>query len=454
MNAIDFARAHERDFLNQVSELLKIPSVSTLPEHAVDIKKAADWLVKYCKKIKLENVHLIPTPGNSLVYADWLHAAGKPTVLLYGHYDVQPPDPLDEWKTPPFEPTIIGDRIYARGTSDSKIQHFIFLAAITAYLQTEKKLPVNMRFLIEGEEEIGSQHFEDALKKDLAQFAHDIALIVDFGMPTLTTPAIGYGLRGIVYTEITIQGPKQDLHSGVYGGVIDNPAYILSQILSSLKDEHNNITIPHFYDEVETITNEEKAMLANYPKTTAQILDLAGVSGLISEPGRDYHEQRKTRPSLDINGMISGFTGKGAKTIIPAQAKAKVSMRLVPHQDPQKIFGEFRDFIMEKAPKTVKITVSEIGHGEPAVITSYKEPKLQAIKNAMKAVFNEEPFLNRSGGSIPAAGHIQTQYGKPLAMIGFSPPDDNIHSPNENFYLPNFGKGIEAAIRILAEIGK
>src|SRR3989344_2379662 len=451
---ISHAKKHHQEFLDTVCQILKIPSVSTLPEHKPDILKAANWLVNHCNHIGLENVQLITTPGNPIVYADWLHAANQPTILIYGHYDVQPPDPLDEWKTPPFDPPIRGDRLYGRGTSDSKCQHFIFLAAVQSYLKTVKKLPVNVKFVIEGEEEIGSRNFEYALKKNPQQFEHDLAFIVDFGMPTLTTPAIGYGLRGIVYTEITVKGPKQDLHSGVYGGVIDNPAFVLSKILAALKDDHNRITIPGFYDDVEAISSDEKALLATYPKNPTQIQKMAGESRLISEPGRDNQEQRKTRPAIDINGMISGFTGEGAKTIIPSQASAKVSMRLVPHQDPQKILAAFKKYITTLTPPTVTVTVTAIGHGEPAVITDYKTEELQAVKQALATVFQIEPYFNRSGGSIPAAGHIQKQYNQPLAMLGFSPPDDNIHSPNENFYLPNFGKGIESAIHILQELGK
>ncbi len=451
---LSYAQEHNQEFLSAVFEILRIPSVSTLKTHQPDIQKTANWLVNYCQKIGLKNFQLISTPGNPIVYADWLHAPNKPTVLIYGHYDVQPPDPLNEWHTPPFEPTIRNDRLFARGTSDSKCQHFIFLAAVASYLKTIKKLPVNVKFAIEGEEEIGSRHFEYALKKNPQQFNHDLALIVDFGMPTLTTPAIGYGLRGIVYTEITVKGPKQDLHSGVYGGVIDNPAFVLSRILAALKDDQHHITIPEFYDDVETITKAEKALLATYPKTPAQIQAMAGVSQLISEPGRDNQEQRKTRPSVDINGMIAGFTGEGAKTIIPAAASAKVSIRLVPNQDPQKTFMQFANYLKSLTPPTVKISIHQIGTGEPAVITDYSSKEIQSIKVALKDTFGVEPFFNRSGGSIPAAGHIQKQYGKPLAMLGFSPPDDNIHSPNENFYLPNFCKGIEAVIRIFANLGE
>lgn len=440
--------------LAQAKDYLQIPSISTLPEHKEDIAKAASWLIKHCQTIGLEHVQLIKTSGNPIVYADWLHATNKPTILIYGHYDVQPADPLDEWHTPPFEPTIIGNRIYGRGTSDSKLQHFVFLSAIANLLQVHKKLPVNIKVVIEGEEEIGSRHFGFAIAKNSQLFAHDLSLIVDFGMPTLTTPAIGYGLRGIVYTEIKVSGPKQDLHSGIYGGIVDNPALVLAHILAKLKDSRQKILIPNFYDDVQTISAAEKKLLSKYPRTIADIKRHTGLKHLISEPGINQALQRKTRPSLDINGMISGFTGEGAKTIIPSTAKAKISIRLVPNQDPAKVFAQFKNYILSLIPPTVKITVTEIGHGEPAVITDYRHPSIQSIKEALKDTFGIEPFFNRSGGSIPAAGYIQKQYKKPLAMVGFSPPDDNIHSPNENFYLPNFSKGISAATHILEALGK
>lgn len=448
---INYALKNNRIYLKDLFELLRIPSVSMEPKHNQDMQKARNWLVKYMNSIGLEHVQLVNTNAEPIVYGNWLHAKGKPTVLIYGHYDVQPEEPVDLWKSSPFKPEVRGKYLYGRGTADNKCQHFIALAAVASYLKVNSELPVNIKFAIEGGEETGSKGFSQALVQNKKLFSHDVSLIIDFGMPNTSTPSIGYGLRGILYTEIILRGPKRDLHSGLFGGVVENPALALADLLASFKDSKHRITISNFYDDVIRISSAEKSLLSKYPRSEADIKKDAGVERLIHEPGITPELQKKIRPSLDVNGIISGFIGEGGKTIIPAQAMAKVSMRLVPNQHPEKIFHLFRQHIVKRAPKTMSVEIKKLA-SEPAVLTNYHQPEIKAISRGLEKAFYGKTVFNRSGGSIPAAGHISKIYNQPLAMIGFSTRGDNLHSPNENFYLPNFQKGIEAMIRILHEL--
>lgn len=449
--AIKHARTNGQQYLSDLFELLRIPSISTLPGNKKDVLKAANWLTSHMESIGLENVQLVKTPSNPIVYGDWLHAKGKPTVLIYGHYDVQPADPLDEWKSPPFEPTIRGNRLYGRGTSDNKCQHFIFLSAVASYLKTQKRLPVNIKFAIEGAEETGSDYFDSALTKNKQLFSHDVSIIADLGMAGKDKPAIFYGLRGILFTEVTVQGPAKDLHSGVYGGVVDNPANVLTRILGKLQDRSGKVAIPNFYNNVASISEEEKRLLRQSARNAAELKQLTGAKELIKLLGSELFLQRKTLPTLDINGIYSGFTGEGSKTIIPSTASAKISMRLVPNQDPDEVFIAYKNFIRKHTPHTVSINVVKLA-SEPALISDFKGPEISSAKKAMEKVFSGKTVLNRSGASIPAAAHLAKVYKKPLIMTGFSLLDSNIHSPNENFYLPNFAKGIEAAIHMFSNL--
>lgn len=445
-DALNYAQIHHAESLAALQELLRIPSISTLPEHAEDMTRAARWLADKMTAIGLENVQLLPTAGPPVVYADWLHAGAEaPTLLIYGHYDVQPVDPLEEWLTPPFEPIIKGDYLFGRGTTDDKGQFYIHLAAVEAYLRTAGRLPINVKFMVEGEEELGSLHLEEFVVSHQDLLRAKAALISDMPIADPNTPVIITGVRGLVYMEISLRGSRQDLHSGMYGGVVENPLNALVRMLASLRDENGKITIPGFYDKVRQLTPAERTVLNQNGTTADKILAETGAPALWGEAEYTLAERIGVRPTLDIHGIRGGFIGVGQKTVIPAQVSAKVSMRLVPHQDPEEIAQLFAAHIEAITPKTMTVTVDKLAASGSAVV-ELSAGALEAAAVAYEQVFGRRPIYKREGGTLPIVGLIQKVLDAPVVMMGFGLPDDNLHAPNEKFYLPNFYRGIDTAV--------
>lgn len=445
--ALEYARQNQAVFLNRTFELLRFPSISTLAENSADIERAADWLVNYLKEIGLSEAQKYSTAGHPLVYAEWLGAgASFPTLLIYGHYDVQPVDPLDLWHTPPFEPVVNGDFLHGRGASDDKGQMMALLVALEAYLKTSGRLPLNVKVLLEGEEEILSPNMGPFLAEHSHQLACDAVLICDDSILDPQTPVITYGLRGNCYMEVRVSGPAGDLHSGSFGGAVDNPLNVLVRMLAALQDgKTHKVLIPGFYDRVRQIDEAERALLAGYPASEEQILRLTGAPALAGEQGYRLIEWTSVRPTLDIHGIPGGFTGEGKKTVIPAWAAAKVSMRLVPDQDPDEIQALFENAMRSVAPPTVKLEFKCLGKARPAVI-DYRHPAVQAAAEAYRRGFGAQPLYTRTGGSIAVVAEMTQYLGAPVIMAGLGLADDQIHAPNEKFYLPNFYRGIETFI--------
>jgi acetylornithine deacetylase/succinyl-diaminopimelate desuccinylase-like protein len=452
--AIDYARKNSTRFLDELKTLLRIPSVSTLPEHKQDVQAAADWLAKELKRIGMENVEVIATAGHPLVYADWLHAAGKPTALCYGHYDVQPPDPLDEWKSKPFEPTERDGNLYARGAVDDKGQMYMHVKAIESLFQANGgKLPINVRVLLEGEEEVGGEQIARFIREKGERLKADFALVSDTEMFAPGLPTLCVGLRGMIYTEIEARGAKTDLHSGMYGGAAPNPFIALAQIIAQLKDSAGRILIPGFYDAVKSPSEDELKTWRELPFDEEHYRETeVGSSSLTGEPGYSVLERTWARPSLDVHGMPGGFTGAGAKTVIPAKAVAKVSMRLVPDMTPQQAFAQYKAYVESLKPQGVELDVRLIHSGE-AIVVGTKNPYIQAATQALKEVWGKETVFVRGGGSIPIVGDFERHLKIPTVMMGFGLPDDNLHAPNEKFHLANFYKGIESIIVFFETLG-
>jgi acetylornithine deacetylase/succinyl-diaminopimelate desuccinylase-like protein len=467
-SAVAYARQNYPRFLDELKALLRIPSISTLPEHAGDCRRAAESLAADLKKIGMENVRLIETKGHPLVYADWLHAAGKPgvpadrsssvgwkpTVLVYGHYDVQPPDPLDEWLSPPFEPTERDGNIYARGAVDDKGQVVAQVKALESLLAANGSLPLNVRVLFEGEEEVGGEGIASFVASKPPELAADFALVSDTELFAPGLPTLCVGLRGMIYTELEVRGAKTDLHSGMYGGAAPNPFVSLAQILAKLKDEDGRILIPGFYDDIVPPSPEELAAWQSLPFDEEHYrVTEVGSRQLVGEPGYSVLERTWARPTLDVHGIPGGFIGAGAKTVIPAKAVAKVSMRLVPAMTPAKAFALYKSYVEQIAPAGVDVEIRLIHSGDPCLIP-VDNPYIKAATSALKEVWGKETVFIRSGGSIPIVGDFARHLGLPSVMMGFGLPDDNLHAPNEKFHLKNFALGIESVIRFLEETGR
>jgi len=453
-SAVDFARRHNTRFVDELKALLRIPSVSTLPEHKEDCRHAAEVLVAELFRIGMENVRLIETGGHPLVYADWLHAPGKPTVLCYGHYDVQPPDPLDEWLSPPFEPVERDGNLYARGAVDDKGQMFIHVKALESLLASTGRLPLNVRVLLEGEEEVGGEGIAAYVASKPADLKADFALVSDTEMFALGLPTLCVGLRGMIYTELEVRGAKTDLHSGMYGGAAPNPFIALAQILAHLKDEDGHILIPGFYDDIVPPSPEELAAWASLPFDEEQYrIAEVGARQLVGEPGFSVLERTWARPTVDVHGIPGGFTGAGAKTVIPAKAVAKVSMRLVPGMTPAKAFAQYKTYVEKVAPPGVDVEVRLIHSGDPCLIP-VDNPYIRAATRALHEVWGQDTVFIRSGGSIPIVGDFARHLALPSVMMGFGLPDDNLHAPNEKFHLKNFELGIESIVRFFEEVGR
>jgi acetylornithine deacetylase/succinyl-diaminopimelate desuccinylase-like protein len=446
-SAVTYARDNQQRFLGELKDLLRIPSVSTLPEHKDDVRRAAQFVADEMKRIGMENVEVIPTTGHPLVYGDWLHAAGKPTVLCYGHYDVQPPDPLNEWHTPPFEPTERNQNIYARGAVDDKGQMYMHLKALESLFKTSGgKLPINVRLIIEGEEEVGGEGIARFVREHSVRLKADFALVSDTEMFAPDLPTLCVGLRGMCYTELEATGAMTDLHSGMYGGAAPNPMEALARIISKLKDENGKILIPHFYDRVQKPSADElqawKSLPFNeehYRKTEVGSKELTG------EPGYSVLERTWARPTLEVHGMPGGFIGAGGKTVIPAKAAAKISMRLVPDMRPDEIFKLYSDFVQSLVPKGIEIKIKSFSMAD-AIVINTDNKYVKASTAAMKDVFHKETVFIRSGGSIPIVADFEKHLKIPSVMMGFGLPDDNLHAPNEKFHIPNFYRGIESII--------
>jgi len=451
--AIVFAKSNEKRFLDELKDLLRIPSVSTLPENRPDIDKAAGFIASELKRIGIEHVEIIQTDGHPLVYGDWLKAPGKPTVLLYAHYDVQPAEPLDEWKSPPFEPTERDGNLYARGAVDDKGQLWMQVKALESLLAADKKLPCNVRILFEGEEEVGGEAVEKFVQENPARLKSDVALVCDTELFAPNLPTLCVGLRGLVYTEIEAKGAATDLHSGVYGGAAPNPLFALCQIIGRLKDADGQITIPGFYDDWASPTDAELKAWKSLPFDEEHYRKTE-VGSTVLTGEKDYPVLYRTwaRPTLEVHGIPGGFTGVGAKTVIPAKASAKVSMRLVPNQNPDDILEKFTKYVLSLAPKGIQLSVKVHSKGK-AVVVSTDNDYIKAANKALHDVFNKETVYIRSGGSIPIVGQFQNDLGIPSVLMGLGLPDDNIHAPNEKFHIANYFSGIESVIRFLSNLG-
>jgi acetylornithine deacetylase/succinyl-diaminopimelate desuccinylase-like protein len=433
--------------------LLRIPSVSTLPEHKGDCRRAAERLAAELTRIGMENARLIETEGHPLVYAEWLHAQAKPTALFYGHYDVQPADPLEEWLSPPFEPAERGGNLYARGAADDKGQVWAQIKALESLLAAHGKLPVNVRVILEGEEEVGGEGIAAFVASKAPELKADFALVSDTELFAPGLPTLCVGLRGMIYTELEVRGAKSDLHSGMYGGAAPNPFMALAQMLARLKDEDGHILIPGFYDDIIPPSPEELAAWRSLPFDEEQYrIAEVGSSSLVGEAGYSVLERTWARPTLDVHGIPGGFIGAGAKTVIPAKALAKVSMRLVPGMTPAKSFALYKAYVEKIAPAGVDVEVRLIHSGDPCLVR-VDNPYIQAATRALKEVWGKETVFIRSGGSIPIVGDFDRHLGMPSVMMGFGLPDDNIHAPNEKFHIKNFELGIESVVRFLEEAG-
>ncbi len=451
--ALSFAAAHQTEFLGQLEDFLRIPSVSTLPEHAGEVRRAAEFLAAELRRIGMEHVQLIETAGHPLVYADHLYRPGKPTVLCYGHYDVQPPDPLDGWISPPFQPEVRNGNIYARGAVDDKGQLWMHVKALECLLQSKDGLPVNVRVLAEGEEEVGGEGIAAYLREHGDTLKADVVLVSDTEMFAPDLPTLCVGMRGMVYTEIEVRGARTDLHSGMYGGAAPNPFLALAQILAKLKNEDGRILIPGLLNKVDAPTEAELSAWKQLPFDEEHYRETeVGSPELTGESEFSVLERTWSRPALDVHGMPGGFTGAGAKTVIPAKATAKVSIRLVPRMEAQETFAQLRDYVLAIAPRGVTVETRLIHSADPVVINT-DNGFVGAATQALHEVFGRETVFIRSGGSIPVVGDFQRHLGIPSVMMGFGLPDDNLHAPNEKFHLPNFYRGIESIIRFLSHAG-
>jgi acetylornithine deacetylase/succinyl-diaminopimelate desuccinylase-like protein len=452
--AVAYARQNYPRFLDELKALLRIPSISTLPQHDGDCRKAAEVLAAELTRIGFENVRLIDTVGHPLVYAEWLKAAGKPTVLCYGHYDVQPTDPDDEWVSKPFEPEERDGNLYARGSADDKGQVWAQIKALESLMAANGALPVNVRIVFEGDEEVGGEGIAAFVASKPPELKADFALVSDTELFAPGLPTLCVGLRGMIYTELEVRGAKQDLHSGMYGGAAPNPFMALAQMIAKLKDENGHVLIPGFYDEIIPPSPEELAAWKSLPFDEEHYRKTeVGSKSLVGEAGYSVLERTWARPTLDVHGIPGGFTGAGAKTVIPAKALAKVSMRLVPGMTPAKAFELYKSYVEKIAPAGVDVEVRLIHAGDPCLIP-VDNVYVRAATRALKEVWDKETVFIRSGGSIPIVGDFDRHLGVPSVMMGFGLPDDNIHAPNEKFHLKNFALGIESVVRFLEEAGK
>jgi acetylornithine deacetylase/succinyl-diaminopimelate desuccinylase-like protein len=446
---VDFINVNRDRYVDELKQYLAIPSISALPQHAADVRRAAEWTGNALTSAGLQNVRLIETPGNPVVYGDWLNAPGKPTMLFYGHYDVQPVDPVDLWTSPPFEATVRDGEIYARGAADDKGQVFMHIKAVEAHLKQAGSLPLNIKFFIEGEEEVGSVNLDDFVRSHKQELSADVVVISDSPMFDRGIPSICYGLRGLTYFQIDMRGTKSDLHSGSFGGAVANPAFVLASVLAQMKDRGGRIKIPGFYDDVRPLSDAERAEWKKLPFNETKYRKELGAPKLFGESGYSTLERVWARPTFEVNGLLSGFTGEGAKTVLPATAMAKVSMRLVPNQDPKKIGDLFEAYLQKTAPKTVELKVTRMHGGKPWM-TDFDNKYVRAAGRAIEQGFGKSPVFNREGGSIPVVSTFQEELGVPSVLFGVGLPDEN--APDERLDLGNFHNGIIASAYLYQEL--
>ena len=439
--------------LEELNEFLRIPSISALSEHKQDMQKAAEWLVNSLKEAGLENVSIDETDGHPAVYADWLHAEGKPTILVYGHYDVQPVDPLELWDSAPFEPEVRENKLYARGASDDKGQVFMHIKDVEALMKNSGSLPVNVKFLIEGEEEVGSPNLEKYIVENKAKLAADIIVISDTGMQGPGQPAVCYGLRGLCGVQIDVKGAKSDLHSGLYGGGVPNPLHAIVELLATFRDKEGTIAIEGFYDNVRPLSDEERTAYEALEFDEEALKNEIAVPELFGEKGFSYLERTWTRPTLELNGIFGGFSGEGIKTVLPAEAGAKITCRLVPDQDPEEIVGKLKAHIDKHKPTGVTVTVTEFDKGKP-FITPFDHPAIQAAGRSYEKVYNVPTAYTRGGGSIPIVAAFDEILELPVVLMGFGLSSENFHAPNEHFHLENFDQGLRVIGDYYYEIEK
>lgn len=453
-NITDFIKSNNERYLKELKHFLSYPSISTNPENKKDVLECAEYLKQHMESIGMQNAKVYPTKGHPVVYSDWLNAGpDKPTVLIYGHYDVQPVDPLELWTSPPFEAEVRGENLYARGSADDKGQVFIHLKAIEAHLSQNKSLPVNIKLLIEGEEEIGSMNLGQFIKDNVELLKCDVIVVSDTSMFSKELPALGYALRGLCYMQVDVTGPNRDLHSGQYGGAVENPINALAEMISKMKDADGRILIDGFYDDVAPLSKEEKDNFAKLPFSDEEYAKGLEVDALAGEKGFSTLERIWARPTLDCNGIWGGFTGEGAKTVLPSKASAKISMRLVPNQDPDKIEKLFIDFVKKIAPKSIKTEVYGQHHGKPWISPIDSKWNKAAMK-ALKAGFGKEPVFMREGGSIPIVFTLEEYLKAPTVLLGFGLPDENAHSPDEHLNMNNFYNGILTSADFYEELAR
>lgn len=453
-NIRDFIKSNNDRYLKELKHFLSYPSISTNPENKMDVLECAEYLKQHMESIGMQNAKVYPTKGHPVVYSDWLNAGtDKPTVLIYGHYDVQPVDPLELWTSPPFEAEVRGENLYARGSADDKGQVFIHLKAIEAHLSQNKSLPVNIKLLIEGEEEIGSMNLGPFIKDNVELLKCDVVVVSDTSMFSKELPALGYALRGLCYMQVDVTGPNRDLHSGQYGGAVENPINALAEMIAKMKDADGKILIDGFYEDVAPLSKEEKDNFAKLPFSDDEYAKGLEVDALAGEKGFSTLERIWARPTLDCNGIWGGFTGEGAKTVLPSKASAKISMRLVPNQDPDKIEKLFINFVKKIAPKSIKTEVYGQHHGKPWISPIDSKWNKAAIK-ALKAGFGKEPVFMREGGSIPIVFTLEEYLKAPTVLLGFGLPDENAHSPDEHLNMNNFYNGILTSADFYEELAK
>lgn len=448
----EYIQKNRDEYLKVLSEFVRIPSISTDPDHEGDIRTCAEWVAEKLRAVGMERVEIMETKGHPVVFAEITKAGPEAiTVLIYGHYDVQPPDPVDLWETGAFEPTQRGENLYGRGASDMKGQVLATLNAVEAIMQFSD-LPVNIKFLIEGEEEIGSPNLGEFIANNKELLACDFCVNPDAGMIAPDLPTITYALRGLAYFEIRVSGADRDLHSGVFGGVIHNPAQALCELISGMHDEYGRITLPGFYDEVRELDQAERNELARLPLDAEFYRQQTGADVLWGESEYTPNERVGARPTLEVNGFLSGFTGEGAKTVLPAKAMAKISTRLVPNQKPEEVHRALLTYLEKNAPKTIRWEVIDMG-GCPASITDRENRGAQALAQAMETVWGKRPVFKREGGSVPVVGDLQDILGIDSVLTGFGLPDDNLHAPNEKIHLPTWYRGIEAMAEFILNLG-
>ncbi len=453
MSAIDqYLETHAPRFEEELCELLRIPSISADAGHRGDMLRAAEWLADQFRGLRFA-AEVIPTAGHPLVYAESPPVPGAPTALVYGHYDVQPVEPLELWTTPPFEPTRRDGNLFARGATDDKGQMFTHLKSAEAWITVEGRLPLNLKYILEGEEEVGSSGLNQFLAEHADRLACDCVVISDGAQFAPGVPAITYGLRGIAYYELHVRGPNRDLHSGLFGGSVTNPANALAQILAGLIDRQGRVTIPGFYDDVVPLSKRERQEMAALPFDEKRFFDEIGVVGGAGEEGYTTLERRWARPTFDISGLWSGYQGEGSKTVLPAAAGAKFSFRLVPHQDPEKITAGLKWKLAELTPPGVELDLIEY-HGSPGVLMSLESPYIEAAARAIEHAFGRRPVFTREGGSIPIVTAFSQRLKADTLLLGWGHDDDNLHSPNEKFSLANFHRGIRASARLWEELSK